>query len=73
MSLLAGLSALACFVLGVVGYRMSKDPGVVAVGSAYVVEAFDEPTDLVALSVETYTAKRSYQIASEYRRRVNDN
>ena len=30
---------------------------------------FDEPTDLVALSVETYTAKRCYQIASEYRRR----
>jgi radical SAM superfamily enzyme YgiQ (UPF0313 family) len=30
---------------------------------------YDEPTDLVALSVETYTAKRSYQIASEYRRR----
>ena len=31
--------------------------------------AFDEPTDAVAISVETYTAKRSYQIASEYRRR----
>ena len=30
---------------------------------------FDEKTDLVAISVETYTAKRSYQIASEYRRR----
>jgi radical SAM superfamily enzyme YgiQ (UPF0313 family) len=30
---------------------------------------FDEPADLVALSVETYTAKRAYQIASEYRRR----
>lgn len=30
---------------------------------------YDEPTDLVALSVETYTAKRCYQIASEYRRR----
>jgi radical SAM superfamily enzyme YgiQ (UPF0313 family) len=30
---------------------------------------YDEPTDLVALSVETYTAKRSYQIASEFRRR----
>jgi len=30
---------------------------------------FDEPTDLVALSVETYTARRCYQIASEYRRR----
>lgn len=30
---------------------------------------YDEPTDLVALSVETYTARRSYEIASEYRRR----
>ena len=30
---------------------------------------FDEATDLVMLSVETYTAKRCYQIASEYRRR----
>lgn len=30
---------------------------------------FDEPTDLVGLSVETYTARRAYQIATEYRRR----
>jgi len=30
---------------------------------------FDEATDLVAISVETYTAKRAYQIASEYRLR----
>jgi len=30
---------------------------------------FDEPTDLVAISILTYTARRSYQIASEYRRR----
>ena len=30
---------------------------------------YDEPTDAVALSVETYTALRAYQIASEYRRR----
>jgi radical SAM superfamily enzyme YgiQ (UPF0313 family) len=30
---------------------------------------YDEPTDLVAISVETYTAKRAYQIASEYRKR----
>lgn len=30
---------------------------------------YDEPCDLVAISVETYTAKRAYQIASEYRRR----
>jgi radical SAM superfamily enzyme YgiQ (UPF0313 family) len=30
---------------------------------------YDEPTDLVAISVETYTARRAYQIASEYRER----
>ena len=30
---------------------------------------FNEATDLVAISVETYTAKRAYQIASEYRKR----
>lgn len=30
---------------------------------------FDAPADLVAIPVETYTAKRAYQIASEYRRR----
>jgi len=30
---------------------------------------FDEPTDLVAISVETYTARRAYQISSEYRKR----
>ena len=30
---------------------------------------YNKPTDLVAISVETYTAKRAYQIASEYRRR----
>jgi len=30
---------------------------------------FDRPADLVAIPIETYTAKRAYQIASEYRRR----
>jgi len=30
---------------------------------------FDEPTDLVAITVETYTAKRSYEISAEYRKR----
>jgi len=30
---------------------------------------FDEPTDLVGISIETYTARRAYQIASEYRKR----
>ena len=30
---------------------------------------YDEPTDLVAITTETYTARRSYQIAKEYRKR----
>jgi len=30
---------------------------------------FDKPADLVAISIETYTARRAYQIASEYRKR----
>lgn len=30
---------------------------------------FDEPSDLVAISIETYTARRAYQIATEYRQR----
>lgn len=30
---------------------------------------YDAPADLVAISVETYTARRAYQIASEFRRR----
>ena len=29
----------------------------------------DEPTDLVAMTVETYTARRAFQLASAYRRR----
>lgn len=30
---------------------------------------YDEPTDLVAISVETYTARRAYQIAAQYKQR----
>jgi len=30
---------------------------------------FDEPTDLVAMTVETFTARRAYHLASEFRRR----
>ena len=30
---------------------------------------YDDPVDLAALTVETYTARRAYEIAAEYRRR----
>ena len=31
---------------------------------------YDEETDLVAITVETYTARRAYEIASEYKKEV---
>lgn len=31
--------------------------------------AYDEPTDLVAITVETFTARRAYEIAKEYKKR----
>lgn len=31
--------------------------------------SYDEPTDLVAITVETYTARRAYEISAEFRRR----
>ncbi len=30
---------------------------------------YDDPTDLAAITVETYTARRAYEIAAEYRKR----
>ena len=30
---------------------------------------YDEPTDLVAMTVETFTAKRAYQISAQYKQR----
>jgi len=30
---------------------------------------YDEPTDLVAITVETFTARRAYEISAEFRRR----
>jgi radical SAM superfamily enzyme YgiQ (UPF0313 family) len=30
---------------------------------------YDDPTDLVAITVETYTARRAYEISAEYRQR----
>ena len=30
---------------------------------------YDEPTDLVAITIETYTARRAYEIADDFRQR----
>jgi radical SAM superfamily enzyme YgiQ (UPF0313 family) len=46
-----------------------KDVGIEFYDDRMESVAYDRPTDLVAIPVETYTAKRAYQIASEFRRR----
>ena len=46
-----------------------KDVGIAFYDDRMEAIDFDRPTDLVAIPVETYTAKRAYQIASEFRRR----
>lgn len=55
--------------LGVLAALTPKDIEVVMYDDRCEPIPYDEATDLVALTVETYTARRSYEIADEYRRR----
>lgn len=55
--------------MGVIAALSPKDVEVRFYDDRMEVVHFDEPTDLVGISVETFTAKRAYQIASEYRKR----
>jgi len=55
--------------LAVLAHLTPKDVEIRFVDDRMEALSPDEPTDLVALSVEVYTAKRAYQIASDYRRR----
>lgn len=55
--------------LGVLAALTPRDIDVVLYDDRCEPIPYDEATDLVALTVETYTARRSYEIADEYRRR----
>jgi radical SAM superfamily enzyme YgiQ (UPF0313 family) len=55
--------------LGVLAGMMPSDIDVAFYDERMEGIDFDEPTDLVAISVETYTARRSYEISAEYRKR----
>lgn len=55
--------------IGVIASLTPKDVDVRFYDDRMEVIPFDEPTDLVGISIETFTAKRAYQIASEYRKR----
>lgn len=55
--------------LAIVAALTPPDVEVVLVDDRIEPVPFDEPTDLVALTVETFTAKRAYEISGEYRKR----
>lgn len=61
--------ALEPLVFGVLANLTPPDVEVVMYDARIEPIPFDEPTDLVALTVETFTAKYAYQVASEYRKR----
>jgi radical SAM superfamily enzyme YgiQ (UPF0313 family) len=55
--------------LGVLAALTPPDVDVVMYDDRCEPIPYHHPTDLVAITVETYTARRSYEIADEYRRR----
>ncbi len=55
--------------LGVLAALTPSDIEVVMYDDRLEKIPYDEPTDLVAITVETFTARRSYEISEEYMRR----
>ena len=55
--------------LGVLAALTPPDVEVVMYDDRMEQIPFDEPSDLVAITVETFTARRSYEIAAEFRAR----
>lgn len=56
-------------MLGVIAGLTPPDVDVVLHDDRMETIPYDDATDLVAITVETFTARRSYEIAAEYRRR----
>jgi radical SAM superfamily enzyme YgiQ (UPF0313 family) len=61
--------ALEPLVFGILANLTPPDVELVLYDDRIEPIPYDEPTDLVALTVETFTAKRAYQIAAQYRKR----
>lgn len=55
--------------LGILAALTPPDVEVVLYDDRMETIPYDEPTDLVAITVESYTARRAYEIAAEYRLR----
>ncbi|MBQ8148226.1 MAG: B12-binding domain-containing radical SAM protein [Lachnospiraceae bacterium] len=55
--------------LGILAALTPEDVEVVLYDDRMEEIPYDEPTDLVAITVETFTARRAYEISAEFRRR----
>lgn len=55
--------------LGILAALTPPDIEVVMYDDRMETIPYDEPTDLVAITVETFTARRAYEISAEFRRR----
>jgi len=55
--------------LGILAALTPKDIEVVLYDDRIEKIPYDEPTDLVAITIETFTARRAYEISSEYLKR----
>jgi radical SAM superfamily enzyme YgiQ (UPF0313 family) len=61
--------AMEPLVFGILAARTPPDVETTLVDERLEPIPYNEPTDLVALTVETYTARHAYQIATRFRRR----
>lgn len=55
--------------LGILAALTPKDIDVVMYDDRMETIPYDEPTDIVAITVETFTARRAYEISDEFRKR----
>lgn len=69
MSDIRSWDAMTPLVFAILAGLTPRDVQVVLYDERLEPIPFDDPTDLVAITVETYTARRAYQIASQYRKR----
>ena len=61
--------ALEPLVFGILARLTPPDVELVLYDDRFEPIPYDEPTDLVAITVETFTARRAYQIAAQFRKR----
>ncbi len=61
--------AMEPLVFAILAARTPDDVEVTLIDERLEAIPYDEPTDLVAITVETYNARHSYQIAERYRKR----